>query len=161
MGTIDITQYDQTPSQMGDANQINSALSTIQAVINGGLENVNIKAAAGIDGAKIGLALAAHTPATVGWSGSPTRACQYVKLGAHVYAYTFFADGTSNSATTTLALPIACYGLLPTPSIVSIAGVLTAGACLSSGSTLEFYLLTGAMPSSGLKTVQGTVLLSF
>lgn len=53
MGLINVTQYDQTPGQMGDANQINSAFSTIQTVINGNLEDVNIKTAAAIAASKI------------------------------------------------------------------------------------------------------------
>lgn len=53
MGTINITQYDQTPGAQGDANQINSAFSAIQTVINGNIEDVNIKAGAAIAASKI------------------------------------------------------------------------------------------------------------
>jgi len=53
MGNINVTQYNQTPGAMGDANQINSAFLTIQTVINGDIEDANIKAAAAIAASKI------------------------------------------------------------------------------------------------------------
>jgi hypothetical protein len=50
------------------------------------------------------------TPAVVGWSGSPTIVARFSITGRKVF-YTVYVDGTSNSATKTVALPVAAVNI--------------------------------------------------
>lgn len=143
------------------ASHINTDLDTLFSWANGGVENVNIGASAGIAISKTTLGTFTDwtdfSQTFTGFSANPTyRASRYMQLGKQVtYYYSANADGTSNATTFTMQLPVApkipssgtlyFYGILVNDS--TSGGTYLGEGRVTSGTTLNIYRITGTFPT--------------
>lgn len=107
-----------------------------------------------------------YTATLVGWSGTPTQAMKYVRIGK-LMILIIYISGTSNSTTATATLPSGITAMALGYTQYAQMRVMNAGstpgswgmAALSSGSsTISFYLNQsgGGWTNSGTKTIEGT-----
>lgn len=154
MGTINITQYDQTPGAMGDANALNSAFSTIQTAFNGNIEDVNIKAAAAIAASKIALdtdgTLAANSNTVIASQKAVKAYADAITAGLGTRTITSMVStsnvtcseaDTSASPKTLLTLPSAAY--LAARVRFEITAQYIVATNSNAGSTLNLALYDG------------------
>jgi hypothetical protein len=100
--------------------------------------------------------------AVVGWSSYTTFQLYYTVLGDLVY-YSFYLDGTSDNATTTIAMPYNNTGEVTLNELVRVRddGTWSVGTCQISGgiSSLVFQknVQGNGFASSGTKTVRGNI----
>ncbi len=107
-----------------------------------------------------------YTATLVGWSGTPTQAMKYVRIGK-LMILTIYISGTSNTTTATATLPAGITAMALGYSQYAPMRVMNAGSrpgswgmaeLSSGGSTISFYINQGGSgwASSGTKTIEGT-----
>jgi len=135
---------------------IHDALQAIQSWASAGLVDADIAGAAGIAISKTALGTytppTAWTPTLVGWSGSPLQYAYYSVIGKMLHLW-LFANGTSNSTTTSFTLPTGVSGL---PGTLYVPF----GRCADNGSLVAGYsmaeLFTGGSVVTLYKDGSGT-----
>lgn len=107
-----------------------------------------------------------YTATLVGWSGTPTQAMKYVRIGK-LMILTFYISGTSNTTTATATLPSGItamalgytqYAPMRVVNAGSMPGSWGMASLSSGGSTISFYINQsgGGWTNSGTKTIEGT-----
>jgi len=107
-----------------------------------------------------------YTATLVGWSGTPTQAMKYVRIGK-LMILTIYISGTSNTTTATATLPSGItamalgytqYAPMRVMNAGSMPGSWGMAALSSGGSTISFYVNQGGggWTNSGTKTIEGT-----
>lgn len=128
-----------------DAADVNTPFNTIATVINGNLDNDNIKSAAGINTSKLAsdgflAAWQSWTPTWTNVSGGTTNYAKYVQIGKTVhYRIKYTMAGANVSGLVSVTVPVAMhsdYGVVANVDIVGIATFLDVGSAIYHGVAL-------------------------
>lgn len=114
MPSIDLSAFKPVSGTDSDAALIDNAFDVLQTAINGGLDNNNIAAGAGIVASKLALTYTDYVPT---WSASGTAVAlnngtnvgRFAQVGKHVHAYgklTMGSTTTFGTGTYSFALPV-------------------------------------------------------
>lgn len=119
MPTIDLSAFKPVADTASDAALIDNAFDAIQTAINGGLDNNNIAASAGIVASKLAAPFGSYVPvwASTGTAVSPgnaTIAGTYLQIGKLTVGQITLTMGSSTTygtGTYTFTLPAAAVGV--------------------------------------------------
>lgn len=133
-----------------DASDVTTDLNGLINEFNGSIDNTNIKAGAAIAFSKLAAdAWTAHSATLGGFSGTPTQANYFLKIGRLVVLMVNI-QGTSNATALTFTLP---YAAARTENVNGIM------VCTDNGTTTNDpprIALVGTTTANAFKTLSGT-----
>lgn len=162
MPTINLNPYKPVADTDSDAALFGNAYDVLQTLLNGGLDNNNIAASAGIVATKLSVAYAAYTPTwtasgTAPAIGNATVVAKYAQIGKFIHAYGLISFGTTSTYGTgsySFALPVTAG---TSGTYVTGQALLYDSSANAAGNALAFLTTTTTMTLQYGATYLGTL----